>query len=770
MRKMRNWAVSVVLCCLLAFESVVHGAAGQSAAPGQSVNARPGEDRARWLADHGARREHQRRHATAVFGFESLLQVFADQRDIERFVETYTITREVSARWRHALTRAAQETEIENLFADIVEAQEAYEELAAEYRRLAEEADSRGAGLLGMVASLAANFVVSAIPGSGPVLGAAVGSGFNKAINGGSFGEVLFAMGLAAGASFVAQEVSEVILADAAPMTDRSAGPSKARLDLASAGATVAGFAVAQVGGEFERALFAVPSIALPTDAPAAASITRRWTTVEPAVADLYQSSANAFRQLSAGLLGAGAWPVASPGFDAFSGMPLASPPRTLSDRAWNARHLQGDFQSALGGDALLVVHRVQRQLERPIEAHRIRRDLTARARRGLDRAAREAEAINLSDDRDKVVEDYERLLAEYQRFLEEIENRGGPFGAVFSVVSSVVGTMLGGPFLGAALAGAVGTLATSGNIGEALVSAGFNAGAAYAYSVAVPTLRGALFTSVEGEPTSLDEFIDKEIAREIEEFYVEPVEPVSEPVGDDSSRPRAGAMRAAAGGGARSIPVAHLGVGETASLPPVQQPRVDEPPSTPVEQLIFEAGYDPPLAPAEARLAAEDFPMLASRGMRLPPFLRSRRRQQVPNNYSSGLQTRQNQVSRSSHRFRGTPPSPASPEQLLEQMQKNSRLGAAVRLSGELRKWIDRFSKLDSGNASFIERSRVQADYERWLKNDAWRRLIDEVPTGFVPLKLDHGDHPGSHPGFCCGHDPDGDGFDGPGSVIPRR
>ena len=580
MRKNRHPVVSVLLCGLLLFESVVHGASGQgsaNASTSSTATAQSGGDRARWLADHRAWREYQRLHPTSVFSFEQLSSIFAEQRDIERAVEAFTITQELSARWRDALTRAAQETEIDSLFADIVEVQEAYDELAAEYKRLAEDANSRGAGLFGMVASLAVNFVVSAIPGVGPVLGASVASGFNKALDGGNLGEVLFAMGLAAGASFVAQEVSEAILADAQPMTDGSPGPSQAALNRARAGATAAAFPVVQVGTEFERALFAVSSRTFSPAALAAASETRPRLTVVHAAPDLDQVLGNAFRRLAADLSGAGSAPVPSTRSDAFVGMAQARHTRSLSDRAWSAKQISGDFRPALSGDALLTIHADERQLGRLLEAYEIERDLIARARRGLERAAREAEAINLSADREEAIRAYEELFAEYKQLQEDIQNRGGGlFGAICGVVGSIVGTMLGGPLLGAAFAGAIGTMANGGNVGEALVSAGFNAGATYAYSVVVPGLHNVLAGSPadDGGQTSLNEMIDEELAQEIESFYTDPV---LESTGDDAPASGAGAMRAAVGHEAPS-PVP----GGGASPTPVEPPRVDEAPLSP--------------------------------------------------------------------------------------------------------------------------------------------------------------------------------------------
>ena len=534
MQKNGNRVASVLICGLLIFENVVQGATGQGSvgtspttAAAQSGAAQSGEARARWLADHQGWREYQLRHPTSVFSFEQLLSIFAEQRAIERFVEAFTITQELSAGWLDSRRRVAQETEIDNLYTDVVEIQEAYEKLAAEYERLAEEANDRGAGLLGMVASLAVNIVVSAIPGAGPVLGSAVASGFNKAINGGSFGEVLFAMGLAAGASFVAQEVSESILEGAQPATAGSAGPSQATINLADAGGSVAAFPVSQAGTEFLNVLFAAPSRSFSPEALPAAADTRARPMIVHRTPDLEQVVEGALRRLSAGVSEAGDAPVAAVRPDAAVGAPQASRARSLSDRVWAAKQVQGGFQPALSGDSLLVIHAMQREIERPLVAYQILQELHARARRGRERMARETEANNLSDDRDQAVEAYEDILAAYQQLQEDISNRGGGlFGAVCSIVGNVVGTMLGGPLLGAAFAGAIGTIANGGHVGEALVMAGFNAGATYAYSVSVPALRNALAGSPAGDrgQASLDELIDKEIAREIESFYVDPV------------------------------------------------------------------------------------------------------------------------------------------------------------------------------------------------------------------------------------------------------
>ena len=526
-----NRTISVVICGLLVFESAVLAATGQGSAAtsppppasAQSAAAESGAERARWLADHRAWREYQLRNPTSVFSFEQLLSIFAEQRDIERFVEAFTITEELSANWLDSRRRAAQETEIDHLHTDVVEIQEAYEELAAEYERLAEEANDRGAGLLGMVASLAVNMVVSAIPGAGTVLGSAVAAGFSKAINGGSFGEVLFAMGLAAGASFVAQEVSEAMLPDAESIANGSVQPpSQTMINRASAGAAVAGFSVSQPGEEFMRVLTRIPSPTFSPQLIATTADTRGRPMVVRRTSDLEQVVGDALRRLSARASEAGAAPDAVPRPDAALRAPRAGGARSLSDRVWAARQVQGGFQPALSGDSLLVVDRLQREIEKLLFAYQVDRELIVRALRWLERMGREAEAINLSADREQAVEAYEELLAAYEQLRDDIRNRGGGLlGAICSLVGTVVGTLIGGPLLGAAFAGAIGAIANGGHVGEALVMAGFNAGVTYGYSVAVPALRNVLAGSpaVDGGQSSLDEMIDEELAEEIESF-----------------------------------------------------------------------------------------------------------------------------------------------------------------------------------------------------------------------------------------------------------
>ena len=563
MRTNSNRIVSVVICGLLVFESVVLGATGQgsagtspTAASAQSAAAESGDGRARWLADHQAWRDYRLRNPTSVFSFEQLSSIFAEQRAIERFVEAFTITQELTAGWQDSLRRAAQETEIDHIHTDVVEIQEAYEELHAEYERLAEEANDRGAGLLGMIASLAVNMVVSAIPGAGPVLGSAVAAGFSKAINGGSFGEVLFAMGLAAGASFVAQEVSEAMLPDAELVENGSvAPPSQAMLNQASAGAAVAGFSVSQPGTEFMRMLSQVPSPTFSPQLIAATADPRGRPMVVRRTSDLEQAVGNALRRLSAGASEAGPAPDAAPRPDVARRGPQASGARSLSDRVWAARQVEGGFQPALSGDSLLVIHALQREIEKLLFAYQVDRELNMRVRRGLERMVREAEAINLSADREQAVEAYEDLLAAYEQLREDIRNRGGGlFGAICSLVGTVVGTLIGGPFLGAAFAGAIGVIANGGHVGEALVMAGFNTGVTYAYSVAVPALRNVLAGSpaVDGGQTSLDEMIDAELAEEIESFYIDPVLEGGE---DDSFDPGTGAGVVQADGGGDMLP-----------------------------------------------------------------------------------------------------------------------------------------------------------------------------------------------------------------------
>ena len=72
---------------------------------------------------------------------------------------------------------------------------------------------------------------------------------------------------------------------------------------------------------------------------------------------------------------------------------------------------------------------------------------------------------------------------------------------------------------------------------------------------------------------------------------------------------PAAGAMRAATGHEAPSIPAAAGGASSTTLV----EPPVDEAPLSLIEQLLVEAGYDPSLSPAEQFLAETGFDRLAA-------------------------------------------------------------------------------------------------------------------------------------------------------------
>ena len=145
-----------------------------------------------------------------------------DQRRIDSFVEAYHISHELAVIWLDKLDQASDDAESEHLYADLTEVHRAYEALLTEYQRLVREAEAgSGAGLLGAVASLAVHFVGASV--AGPIIGTAVSSGFDRAINGGSLPEVIFAMGVPAGATFAARlagaemvgELSERGFADA---------------------------------------------------------------------------------------------------------------------------------------------------------------------------------------------------------------------------------------------------------------------------------------------------------------------------------------------------------------------------------------------------------------------------------------------------------------------------------------------------------------------------------------------------------------------------
>ena len=358
-----NRSISAAVCCLLLFESAVLGA-GQatglpSARPTDAGSHEDPEDRARRLADYRAWREHRYRNPPSAFTFKALSAIFADDREVERFIESYTIAQELSARLRDSSTRLAQEAEIEDLWADVAEVRRAHAELAAEYERLRREATARGgAGLFGMLSSLAVNIVFSAVPGAGPVLGPAVASGYIEAINGGTFGEVLLAMGVGAGASFAAQKVFGALNGADAPATGK---PGESSRILAEAGASVTGFTIAQGGAAIGRISapasarrFTPPAVTVtgPAHFGRGSRLLQR-TLLAPGVARALQAPPTVITGAGTAYDARNARQNAVPG-----GARPVGTQQSLADRMWAERALRGGSRPVLTGDSLLRIPR----------------------------------------------------------------------------------------------------------------------------------------------------------------------------------------------------------------------------------------------------------------------------------------------------------------------------------------------------------------------------------------------------------------------------
>ena len=498
-------SVSSVICALFIIDSVGTGAAASGAhAPAVSQASHATESQARRppLVDYAQWLEYKDYQPASVFGFEQLTVMLAGLRESERLIETAHHTRELLDRWWNNVELMVGEGEINDRIAAEAEARQAYEALVAEYERLRQAArQDGGAGLLGMISTLGANILLSAVPGVGPMLGAAIAGGFGRAINGGSFGEVLVAMGLAAGAAGMAQELTGALGEADAPQTPGGAGVAKDPTGAVVAGAT-ASFTVTQIGLAIERDIVGARAVTpvFPVREPGPAPSTfpsrglERAATMAPVPLPIHDRwSAPALQPWAQTVVRTAVRDVASA---ARAAAPRAGPPRrpSLAAAVDDARWLGGALPGpVLTGDRLLAVRANMRRLERSVDLAMHSRYLYDRYQRDIELLIQEAEINGLDARLAELNQAYEEVKAAYDDLARELDKPRSWFPAAFGFAMGIVGTIVGGPLLGASLAGAAGGLANGGGAGDVLVAAGVSAGAAYVYQAAVPILRDAM-------------------------------------------------------------------------------------------------------------------------------------------------------------------------------------------------------------------------------------------------------------------------------------
>ena len=502
--------VSAATCCLIVVNAVAHPTSqGHPGTIGASAPGRPADDRASapWsgrLVDAVAWLEYGDRQPQSVFTFERLSAIFADQRAIERFVEAATSAEALIRRSNEALRQAHLDAEINNRLVDLAEAQRVFDELAAEYERLRKKATAgEDAGLFGLLFELAGNVVGTAI--LGPLFGSAIGAGLHRALDGGSFQEVLFTMGLHAGAAEMAQQLG-------AAMLDPNASPK--RLALAEAGLAAADGAI--IAFDIVPAGFASGG-----DIPMYRGAIHVDDAVRPRVPEQHVGTgpSHTFPVLMSvsdrhpePLLAPWVEAVVASAVDRATAALSRSPRGSLAAAAADARWRGKDpGMRVLTGDLLFRVRQLLRVgVERPVELARVARERQSRARSGREQLIQEIELNHI----DVAVEDQERetekLRAHYQAVWAEYNNRRSGFlGAVAGLIVGFAGSMVGGPLLGAALAGGIGTAINGGGFGAVTLSAGMSTGRFYVARRAAAKLAADQIPSeppTEAPPSSLEQ------------------------------------------------------------------------------------------------------------------------------------------------------------------------------------------------------------------------------------------------------------------------
>ena len=469
MQRTTTRTLSVAIAGLLVFDAVVHrGLAAQGNEVWnrtETTTAQPVvrmRDRARWIADYPEWRSENLRRAVPVFSFDRLAEIFADQRRIDSLVEAFHVSHELTVIWLDKLDQASDDAESENLHADLTEAHRAYEALLTEYQRLVREAtDDGGAGLLGALASMAVHFVGTSV--AGPIIGAAVSSGFDRAINGGSLPEVIFAMGVSAGATFAARLAGAEMVGE---LSERGFTDANSIV-----GGVVVSLSVQNLGNAFKSDVLDAPSHAI-TSAFTPAPV---W----PLTSATDQAAAATVA----------AWPRGIPA-NVRDLIAAGDPASRTGDRSLEARVQARRMaridpgQRVLTANTYLGIRADLRYIEAQIDTYHIGNELSSRYLRGLDRLFRQFEIINLHADLVDARQAYDELYARYRDLKAKLESRSGRLlGAIVSFVGAVFGTVVGGPVLGAALAGAAGVAVEGGNAGEALFTAGLYAGIAHVSS-----------------------------------------------------------------------------------------------------------------------------------------------------------------------------------------------------------------------------------------------------------------------------------------------
>ena len=504
---------------------------------------------------HLRRRETERllhllREDADIFSFERVAAVIDKQREFDRAVEIHLQTQVLFDRRRDLLAGLALETDVAIVSAAIDDVRHAYAGLAEEYQRLERNARAgRGGGLVGLISSLAVNVVATAA--AGVVLGAAITNGFGRAMDGGSFGEVLFAMGLAAGATFAAGKVqSEIAIAGAdAPPGAGSPGASSGDQLRAVPPAPTGGLPpldrVALVAADAVH-FAAGQGLALMDSAAAMSSPFRPFrllsprSGVGPFPAPFAGTASAAGAPAGSGTAGAGhlhrapgSFLVECAGPEAW---PWERPPRVEAPPGRRPIDPCGEWD----GTYLLSIYDRQRETAYLDRIQSSIEDEADSLQRWLEHQALETRSIVRAGELVEWRRRYDDLAERYTRLRKALEDQGGGFfGAFGSFVAGAVGTLVGGPFLGIAISSAFSTALNGGGIDDMLFTAGVSAGASAVAAKAGRTLRRAIHPVpdadrlvIDPETASAHAAIDEEIVRELNDLRIAELEALADSIG----------------------------------------------------------------------------------------------------------------------------------------------------------------------------------------------------------------------------------------------
>ena len=548
------------VCAILVFETaIVQGAAGDAARNAPTLEQLARERRAARLVDFDGWRAFRRDQS--VFTFQRILTIFASQRRTRTQMRVLEISREELDAWSDLLTSIALEAEAVHLAADVVEVKRAYEELYARLERLVEESRDRSGGILGTIGGVVLNIAFAGF--HLPVLGAAVAGGFRAAAGGGGIPEIIISMGIGAAAMSVATELSGAIATATA-----EAGEQASRF-LSEGAAGLVDLGADQAGQAISDAVAEQPDLRPATALPVVDAVGHRADVDVPLRA--WEIDLNGFAPDPDMLMRPVIWTapehrgdVETPARTPEPAVDTAVPSLSTLAKAARMRRVADPRAPVLTGFLLIGIDAEVRASRAQVRYLEILDGLRREWERELEHIRLEAEANHFWGERTEWLDAYDDLVDEYNRAVEKLQSSSGLFGTLVSLVIGAITTALGVPFVGAALAGAVGTALNGGSIGEVLFAAGLSGGVAYGSSLAIRALQGEV--APDGDP------IEAAAGEQGNERAVLEANPPF-----DAAAGEQGNGRAAPGTPPPSDPIAH---GRAESTPPgVSEPRTTSAP-----------------------------------------------------------------------------------------------------------------------------------------------------------------------------------------------